>query len=55
MTIHVLGGVTTMEAENRRPWVDFVIAAVGPLASLVIAGAALLAYRAVPDGTVFSS
>jgi Zn-dependent protease len=54
MTIHVLGGVTTMEAENRRPWVDFVIAAVGPLTSLAVAAVSLAAYHAAPGGTVFA-
>ena len=54
MTIHVLGGVTTMESENRRPWVDFVIAAVGPLTSLVVAAVAFAGYQTAPDGTVFS-
>ena len=54
MTIHVLGGVTEMESENRRPWVDFVIAAVGPITSLAVAAVALAAYRTAPEGTVFS-
>lgn len=52
MTLHLLGGVTTMDAETRRPWVDFVIAGVGPLTSLVVAGASWVAYRSAPDDTV---
>jgi Zn-dependent protease len=36
MTIHLIGGVTAMEAETKRPWVDFTIAVVGPLTSLVV-------------------
>lgn len=52
MTIHLIGGVTAMEAETRRPWVDFVIAVVGPLTSLVVGGVAWAAYLASPAGTV---
>ncbi len=54
MTIHLIGGVTAMEAETRRPWVDFTIAVVGPLTSLVVGGVAWLGYLAAPSGTVFS-
>ncbi|MCZ3386845.1 MAG: site-2 protease family protein [Actinomycetia bacterium] len=54
MTIHLLGGVTTMEAETRRPWVDFTIAVVGPLTSLLVAALAGLGYLVAPDGTVFA-
>jgi len=54
MTIHLLGGVTSMDAENRRPWVDFAIALVGPLTSLVVAGVSWLGYLAAPSETVFS-
>jgi Zn-dependent protease len=54
MTIHLIGGVTAMEAETRRPWVDFVIAVVGPLTSLVLGGVAWAAYLASPEGTVFA-
>lgn len=54
MTIHLLGGVTTMDAETRRPWVDFTIAVVGPLTSLLIGGVAWLGYLAAPEGTVFA-
>jgi Zn-dependent protease len=54
MTIHLLGGVTAMDAETRRPWVDFVIAGVGPLASLALGGLAWLGHLVVPEGSVFS-
>jgi Zn-dependent protease len=54
MTIHLLGGVTQMDAETRRPWVDFVIAGVGPLTSLAIAGLSWVAHLAAPDDTVFA-
>jgi len=54
MTIHLLGGVTQMDAETRRPWVDFVIAGVGPLTSLAVAGLSWVAHLAAPDDTVFA-
>jgi Zn-dependent protease len=54
MTIHLLGGVTQMDAETRRPWVDFVIAGVGPLTSLAVAGLSWGAHLAAPEDTVFS-
>jgi Zn-dependent protease len=54
MTIHLLGGVTSMDAEERRPWVDFVIALVGPLMSLAVGAVAWLGYLAAPPHTVFS-
>lgn len=54
MTIHLIGGVTSMDAETRRPWVDFTIAVVGPLMSLLVGGLAWLGYLAAPDGTVFA-
>lgn len=54
MTIHLIGGVTSMDAETRRPWVDFTIAVVGPLTSLLVGGVAWLGYLAAPDGTVFA-
>jgi len=54
MTIHLIGGVTTMEAETKRPWVDFTIAVVGPLTSLLVGGVAWLGYLMAPEGTVFA-
>lgn len=54
MTIHLIGGVTAMEAETKRPWVDFTIAVVGPLTSLVVGGLAWLGYLVAPEGTVFA-
>ena len=54
MTIHLIGGVTAMEAETKRPWVDFTIAVVGPLTSLLVGGVAWLGYLVAPEGTVFA-
>jgi hypothetical protein len=46
-----LGGVSEIEGEQRKPWVDLVIAAVGPLASLALAGLGYVLVRLLPDGT----
>lgn len=50
ITIHFLGGATQIEEESRRPRDEFLIAVVGPVASLVIAGVAGLLWWAGPDG-----
>ncbi|MEO8328568.1 MAG: site-2 protease family protein [Candidatus Nanopelagicales bacterium] len=52
ITLHVLGGVSVIEGDQRRPWVDFVIAGVGPLASLVLAGAGFAFVAVLPDQSV---
>ncbi len=52
ITLHLLGGVSEIEGEQRRPWVDFVIAAVGPLASLALAAIGFGAVTLLPDQTV---
>lgn len=45
VTLHLLGGETTIEGESRSPWQELVTSAVGPLASLAIG---LAAHAAVP-------
>ncbi|WGL50777.1 site-2 protease family protein [Nocardioides sp. BP30] len=50
ITIHFLGGATQVEEESRRPRDEFLIAVVGPLASLLIAGVGALLWWAGPDG-----
>lgn len=41
ITLHFLGGATSIDAESRRPRDEFWIAVVGPLTSLLIGGVAL--------------
>lgn len=47
ITLFLLGGVSSLKAEARGPRDEFIIAAVGPAASLVLAGLLLLAYRVI--------
>lgn len=54
ITLFLLGGVSHISREARRPWGEFIIAVVGPLLSLAIGGAmlavALYAAPALPRG-----
>lgn len=52
ITLHLLGGVSEISAEARRPGQDIVIVVVGPLASLLLAGLGFLLVRFLPSGTV---
>lgn len=50
ITLHFLGGMTSIEGEAKRPREEFYIAVVGPLTSLVVGGVALLLLPFTPDG-----
>ncbi len=50
VTLHFLGGHTSIEGHARTPWQEFVIAVVGPLTSIAIGVAALGAGFLVPEG-----
>lgn len=54
ITLHLLGGVSEIEGEQRKPWVDFTIAAVGPIASLALAGVGFVLVQALPDETALN-
>jgi Zn-dependent protease len=43
ITLHILGGVSEIEREPRTPGREFLVAFAGPLLSLVLAGAGMLA------------
>lgn len=50
ITLHFLGGATSIEGDARRPRQEFWIAVVGPITSLGVGAVALLAWFALPDG-----
>jgi Zn-dependent protease len=50
ITLHFLGGLTTIEAEAKRPRQEFWIAVVGPLSSIAVGLVSLGLWFVVPDG-----
>ena len=54
VVIFLLGGVSEIEGEIRRPRDEVLIALAGPFVSLALAGLAWLGHAFVPDATVLS-
>jgi Zn-dependent protease len=52
ISIHFLGGATELGEEARTPWAEFVIAVVGPVASIVVGAASLGLWFVWQDGLV---
>jgi len=50
ITLHFLGGATSIDRESASAGQEFWIAVVGPITSLVVGGAALALQFALPDG-----
>lgn len=50
ITLHFLGGMTSIEGEARRPREEFAIAVVGPLTSILVGLGALALRPVTPDG-----
>ncbi len=50
ITLHFLGGATTIEGESRRPGEEFWISVVGPLTSLAVGLVAIPLWLVSPDG-----
>lgn len=50
ITLHFIGGVTSIEGEPKTPKQEFLISGVGPVASLAVAGAAYALLQVTPEG-----
>lgn len=50
ITLHFLGGMTSIEGEARRPREEFMIAVVGPVTSILVGAGALALWFVTPDG-----
>src|SRR3954451_12522845 len=51
ITLFIFGGVSNIASESEDPQDEFLIAVVGPLSSLAIAGVCWLGGRAIPNDT----
>jgi Zn-dependent protease len=52
ITLHLLGGVSEMGTESRRPGQDIVIVVVGPVTSLALSGVGFAFIQILPEGSV---
>ncbi|HUW17331.1 MAG TPA: site-2 protease family protein [Actinomycetes bacterium] len=52
ITLHLLGGVSEMGTESRRPGQDIVIVVVGPVTSLALSGVGFALIQILPEGSV---
>ncbi len=52
VTLHFLGGVTEIEGEPQTPAREFVVSVVGPLTSIAVGLAGLLAAQVTPEDTL---
>src|SRR6478735_4932146 len=52
ITLHFLGGMTSIDGEPASPRQEFWISVVGPISSLAVAGAAFAAAQVAPGGLI---
>src|SRR5579871_521708 len=50
ITLFIFGGVSNLSSDATRPWDEFVVAVVGPLTSLALAGVCWILGQVLADG-----